>query len=117
MNPIPELQLGFSDAENYLRRENKETLWSSMIKETMKRKKPSFNESYHGYRTFSQLLEDAAQEGLIELEKDARGRSYVVTRFGEELKDSNGHTTKPKRNSRRRGASRKTATGSELKQL
>src|SRR5436190_23759826 len=34
-----------------LRRENKDTLWSSMVKDTMKRKKPSFNESYHGYRT------------------------------------------------------------------
>src|SRR5207248_7748651 len=33
-----------------LRRENKEVLWSSMIKDTMKRKKPSFNEAYHGYR-------------------------------------------------------------------
>ena len=44
-----------------LRRENKEVLWSSMVKDTMKRKKPSFNESYHGYRTFSELLEDAAE--------------------------------------------------------
>ena len=44
-----------------LRRENKEVLWSSMIKDTMKRKKPSFNEAYHGYRTFSELLEDAQQ--------------------------------------------------------
>jgi uncharacterized protein (TIGR00288 family) len=43
-------------------RENKEVLWSSMVKETMKRKKPSFNESYHGYRTFSDLLEDAEKE-------------------------------------------------------
>src|SRR5205823_6346669 len=42
-----------------LRRENKEVLWSSMVKDTMKRKKPSFNETYHGYRTFSELLIDA----------------------------------------------------------
>src|SRR5215470_13660289 len=69
-----------------LRRENKEVLWSSMIKDTMKRKKPSFNESYHGYRTFSELLEDAAKEGLLELETDKRSRTYVVTRFGSELK-------------------------------
>src|SRR5262249_54428881 len=68
-----------------LRRENKEVLWSSMIKDTMKRKKPSFNESYHGYRTFSELLEDARKEGLVELETDKRSRTYVVTRFGEEL--------------------------------
>jgi hypothetical protein len=68
-----------------LRRENKSVLWSSMIKDTMKRKKTSFNESYHGYRTFSELLEDARDAGLVELDMDARSRSYVVTRFGAEL--------------------------------
>src|SRR5688572_9945956 len=51
-----------------LRRESKDTLWSSMIKDTMKRKKPSFNENYHGYRTFSELLEDAQKEGLLDLD-------------------------------------------------
>src|SRR5437588_1524039 len=69
-----------------LRRENKESLWSSMIKDTMKRKKPSFNESYHGYRTFSELLEDAQKEGLLELDTDKRSRTYVVTRFGDEMR-------------------------------
>src|SRR5437899_3363612 len=68
-----------------LRRENKDVLWSSMIKDTMKRKKPSFNETYHGYRTFSELLEDAAQHGLLELDTDKRSRTYVVTRFGSEM--------------------------------
>src|SRR5437762_13267100 len=64
-----------------LRRENKEVLWSSMVKDTIKRKKPSFNEAYHGYRTFSELLEDAQKEGLVELDTDKRSRTYVVTRF------------------------------------
>src|SRR5207249_10458083 len=68
-----------------LRRENKEVLWGSMVKDTMKRKKPSFNEAYYGYRTFSELLEDAQKEGLLELETDARSRTYVVTRFGAEM--------------------------------
>src|SRR5476651_2046007 len=68
-----------------LRRENKEKLGASMVKDTMKRKKPSFNESYHGYRTFSDLLLDAQKEGLVELEIDDRSRTYVVTRFGAEL--------------------------------
>ncbi len=68
-----------------LRRENKEVLWSSMVKDTMKRKKPSFNEAYHGYRTFSELLEDAQTQGLLELETDKRSRTYVVTRFGAEM--------------------------------
>src|SRR5205823_11992316 len=83
-----------------LRRENKEVLWSSMVKDTIKRKKPSFNEAYHGYRTFSELHEDAQREGLLELETDKRSRTYVVTRFGAELK--NPVTAAPERKSRRR---------------
>ena len=67
-------------------RENKEVLWSSMVKETMKRKKPSFNESYHGYRTFSDLLEDAEKEGIIQLRTDTRSGTYVITGFGKEQK-------------------------------
>jgi uncharacterized protein (TIGR00288 family) len=65
-------------------RENKEVLWSSMVKETMKRKKPSFNEAYHGYRTFSDLLEDAEKEGIIQLRTDTRSGTYVITGFGKE---------------------------------
>jgi len=68
-----------------LRRENKEKLWASMIKDTMKRKKPSFNETYHGYRTFSILLEDAQSQGLVELERDENRGTYAVARFGDEL--------------------------------
>ena len=56
-----------------------------MIKDTMKRKKPSFNESYYGYRTFSELLEDAQREGLLELDKHKSSGMYVVTRFGLEM--------------------------------
>ncbi len=67
-------------------RENKEVLWASMVKETMKRKKPSFNESYYGYRTFSDLLEDAEAKGLIRLRTDSRSGTYVITGFGKEKK-------------------------------
>jgi uncharacterized protein (TIGR00288 family) len=85
-----------------LRRENKEVLWSSMVKDTMKRKKPSFNETYHGYRTFSELLEDAQRAGLLELDIDKRSRTYVVTRFGAETKLEAAPTAKKKRRRRRR---------------
>lgn len=67
-------------------RENKEVLWSSLVKETMKRKKPSFNESYHGYRTFSDLLEDAEKAGIIRLRTDSRSGTYVIVGFGKEEK-------------------------------
>jgi hypothetical protein len=93
-----------------LRRENKEVLWSSMVKDTMKRKKPSFNEAYHGYRTFSELLEDAQKEGLLELETDKRSRTYVVTRFGAEMTSGAAPPAKPAASSssrRRRSAGRR----------
>jgi uncharacterized protein (TIGR00288 family) len=68
-----------------LRRENRDVLWSSLIKETIKRKRPSFNEAFYGYRSFGRLLEDAARRGIVELTRDAQNRSYVVTRFGAEM--------------------------------
>jgi uncharacterized protein (TIGR00288 family) len=75
-------------------RENKEVLWSSMVKETMKRKKPSFNESYHGYRTFSDLLEDAEKEGIIQLRTDTRSGTYVIIGFGKEQRKNEIEETK-----------------------
>lgn len=88
-----------------LRRENKEVLWSSMIKDTMKRKRPSFNETYHGYRTFSELLEDAQREGLLELETDKRSGTYVVTRFGSEPKGTRASAERRPPSRRRRASS------------
>ena len=88
-----------------LRRENKENLWSSMVKDTMKRKKPSFNEAYHGYRTFSELLLDAQKEGLLELETDPRSGTFVVKRFGAEL-TSPAPPPQRRPSSRRRSRSR-----------
>jgi hypothetical protein len=48
----------------------------------MKRKKPSFNEGYYGFRTFSHLLEDAQRRGIVELRRDQRSGSYVVEDLG-----------------------------------
>jgi uncharacterized protein (TIGR00288 family) len=62
-------------------RENKDVLWGSMIKQTMQRKKPSFNEGYYGYSSFSELLEDAARKNIIKLKKDQRSGTYIVTGF------------------------------------
>ena len=65
-------------------RENKEILWSSMVKETMKRKRPSFSESAYGYRTFSELLEDAERHNLIHLRTDQRSGTYTIAGFRKE---------------------------------
>ena len=77
-----------------------------MVKDTMKRKKPSFNETYHGYRTFSELLLDAQKEGLLELDIGERSRTYVVTRFGAELQQPAPPPAAARRRRRRRPRSR-----------
>jgi uncharacterized protein (TIGR00288 family) len=59
-------------------READEKIWGSMIKQALKRQRPGFNESYHGFRSFNQLLEEARDRKLIELEKDEKSGGYVV---------------------------------------
>lgn len=72
------------EAIHALRRENKEILWGSMVKQTMIRKNPAFNESYYGYSTFSKLLEEAAKQKIVTLERDAKSGTYVITSLIEE---------------------------------
>ncbi len=71
------------DSIKALMRENKEILWGSMVKQTMQRKKPTFNEEYYGYNTFSDLLEDAQANNIIRLKKDVKSGSYVITGFAQ----------------------------------
>ncbi len=66
-----------------LMREGRGTLYSSLVKDTMKRKQPSFHEQSFGYSTFGDLLEDAAKQGLIEVTRDkAAGGTFVVSGLG-----------------------------------
>ena len=59
-------------------RDVEDKIWGSMIKQALKRQRPGFNESYHGFRSFNQLLEEARARHLIELEKDEKSGGYVV---------------------------------------
>jgi len=65
-----------------LMRENTDVIHSSLVKQTMKRKKPDFNESRYEFRTFSELLEEAQKLDLLELRQDDRSGTYVITGFG-----------------------------------
>jgi len=67
------------DSIQALQRENYDVLWGSMIKQTMQRKQPYFNETYYGYKSFSELLEDAQRKGLITMKKDAKSGGYIVS--------------------------------------
>ena len=55
-----------------------ERIWGSMIKQALKRRKPGFNESYYGFRAFSDLLEEAEQRGLVKLEPDEKSGGYLI---------------------------------------
>ena len=65
------------EAAEALQREDR-LLVASALKDTMKRKQPQFNEEYHGYSSFSRLLEDAARQKVIVISKDARSGTYVI---------------------------------------
>jgi hypothetical protein len=55
-----------------------EKIWGSMIKQTMKRRKPGFSESYYGFRSFSQLLEEAEAQGILQLERDEKSGGFLI---------------------------------------
>jgi len=55
-----------------------EKIWGSMVKQALKRRKPGFNESYYGFRAFSDLLEEMEQKGLIKLEPDEKSGGYLI---------------------------------------
>src|SRR5438309_6877902 len=55
-----------------------EKIWGSMVKQALKRRNPGFNESYYGFRAFSDLLEEAGEKGLIRLEPDEKSGGYIL---------------------------------------
>ena len=57
---------------------DREKLLGSMIKQTLKRRRPDFNERFYGVRSFSDLLEEAESRGLIELKLDERSGGYTI---------------------------------------
>ena len=59
-----------------------ERIWGSMIKQALKRRNPGFNESYYGYKAFSDLLEDAEKKKLVTLERDEKSGGYLIRPAG-----------------------------------
>ncbi len=55
-----------------------EKLWGSMVKPTMQRRKPGFTETYYGYRSFKELMEDAQKHKLVVLVRDEKSGQYMI---------------------------------------
>lgn len=53
-------------------------IWGSMIKQTLKRRKPGFSESYYGFRSFGQLLEEAGTQGILQLDRDEKSGGFII---------------------------------------
>lgn len=71
------------DTADSLLRDRGGEVYGSMVKQVLKRKRPNFSESFHGYSTFTELLRDAEQRGLLQLKKDTASGGYIVTGIGD----------------------------------
>ena len=58
--------------------EGVDRVWGSMVKQTLKRRRPGFNETFYGFRSFSDLLEEAEDRGWLDIESDERSGGYVI---------------------------------------
>lgn len=54
-------------------------IWGSMIKQTLKRRKPGFSESHYGFSSFGQLLEEAGAQGILDLTRDEKSGGFIVS--------------------------------------
>jgi len=59
-------------------------IWGSMVKQTLKRRQPGFNESYYGFRSFSALLEEAERRQLLALERDEKSGGSILRMLAHE---------------------------------
>ncbi|HEV7617243.1 MAG TPA: NYN domain-containing protein [Burkholderiaceae bacterium] len=59
-------------------RGEEEKIWGSMVKQTMKRRRPGFTESSYGYRSFRELVEDAQKHKLLAMVRDEKSGQYTV---------------------------------------
>ncbi len=64
-------------------RDAEDKIWGSMVKQALKRRRPGFNESYYGFRSFNKLLEEAAARKLISLERDDKSGGYLIHTNGD----------------------------------
>jgi len=62
-------------------RDPEEKVWGSMVKQALKRRKPGFSERYHGFRSFSELLEEMEKQKMLKLEHDQKSGGYIITDY------------------------------------
>jgi uncharacterized protein (TIGR00288 family) len=59
-------------------RGEEQKIWGSMVKQTLRRRRPGFNERFYGFRGFNEMLEEAAAHGWLSLERDSKSGGYIL---------------------------------------
>jgi hypothetical protein len=68
-------------------RDAEEKVWGSMVKQALKRRKPGFSESYHGFKSFNHLLQEAEKAGLLDLQHDEKSGGYIIKSYRSDEQD------------------------------
>jgi len=66
------------DTAEALIAERGDRVFGSMVKQTLKRRRPGFNETSYGFSSFNDLLLEAQERGYLKIEPDERSGGYVV---------------------------------------
>lgn len=59
-------------------RDDNEKVWGSMVKQSLKRRRPGFNEKAFGFANFGALLQEAEARGALKLQADEKSGGYIV---------------------------------------
>jgi uncharacterized protein (TIGR00288 family) len=78
--PSPEtaLELLVKTLEALNEERGDKAIWGSMIKRTLKRRNPGFNERAYGFRSFGDLLLEGQKRQLLKLTTDKKSGDYTV---------------------------------------
>lgn len=76
------LEIVLDVIEDLIRDRGDQKVWSSMVKQTLRRKHPDFNENAYGFKNFSALLEKARDQGMLTMERDENSGNYMILRTG-----------------------------------
>lgn len=53
-------------------------VWGSMVKQALRRQKPGFHETYYGFTSWNNLLEEARDRKVLSLESDEKSGGYII---------------------------------------
>ena len=78
LSPEKALELLAETLEALRGERGEKRIFGSLVKRTIKRRSPGFDERAHGFRTFADLLKSAEKSKILKLERDSPSGDYLV---------------------------------------